>query len=130
MPKNKNAYVRYLIIHSEIRRKKYKYGYPTLENLKWELVDQGYDVSLSTIEKDINFLKYERQAPIIYDRGQRCYRYTGDWEFDMPITPDDVRMLHMLIDTQGTPQPLVRNRKGRRRNTYFRSRPDHQSPGS
>jgi predicted DNA-binding transcriptional regulator YafY len=97
MPKNKNAYFRYLIIHSEIRRNKYKYGYPTLENLKWKLEDQGYNVSLSTIEKDLNFLKYDRQAPIIYDRAQRCYRYTNDWEFDVPLLPDDVRMLHMLV---------------------------------
>lgn len=97
MPKNKNAYVRYLIIHSQIKRNKYKYGFPTLENLREELEDQGYNVSLSTIEKDLCFLKNERGAPIEYDRTQRCYRYTEEWEFDIPLSPEDVRMLRMLV---------------------------------
>ena len=97
MPKTKNAYLRYLIIHSQIKRNKYKYGFPTLENLIWELEDQGYNVSESTVEKDLNFLKYERGAPIEYDRRQKCYKYTDDWEFDIPLSPEDVRMLRMLV---------------------------------
>jgi len=97
MPKNKNAYVRYLIIHSQIKRNRYKYGFPTLEDLRGELEDQGYNVSSSTIEKDLSFLKYERGAPIEYDRAQRCYRYSEDWEFDIPLSPDDVRMIRMLV---------------------------------
>jgi len=97
MPKNKNAYVRYLIIHSQIKRNRYKYGFPTLEDLREELEDQGYGVSSSTIEKDLSFLKYERGAPIEYDRAQRCYRYSEDWEFDIPLSPDDVRMIRMLV---------------------------------
>ncbi len=97
MPKNKNAYVRYLIIHSQIKRNRYKYGFPTLEDLKEELEDQGYGVSSSTIEKDLSFLKYERGAPIEYDRIQRCYRYAEDWEFDIPLSPEDVRMIRMLV---------------------------------
>lgn len=97
MPKTKNAYLRYLIIHSQIKRNKYKYGFPTLDNLIWELEDQGYNVSESTVEKDLNFLKYERGAPIEYNRKQKCYRYTDDWEFDIPLSPEDVRMLRMLV---------------------------------
>jgi len=97
MPKTKNAYLRYLIIHSQVKRNRYKPGYPTLEDLIQSLKDEGYKVSDSTIEKDIRFLKYERGAPIIYDRGDRCYKYTEDWEFDIPLSPEDVRMLHMLV---------------------------------
>lgn len=97
MPKNKNAYLRYLIIHSQIKRNRYKYGFPTLENLREELEDQGYGVSSSTIEKDLSFLKYERGAPIEYDRNQRCYRYSEDWEFDIPLSPEDVRLIRMLV---------------------------------
>lgn len=97
MPKTKNAYVRYLIIHSQIKRNRYKYGFPTLENLREELGNQGYEVSTSTIEKDLSFMKYERGAPIEYDRKQRCYRYLEDWEFDIPLSPDDVRMIRMLV---------------------------------
>ena len=97
MPKNKNAYLRYLIIHSQIKRNRYKYGFPTLEDLREELKDQGYGVSSSTIEKDLSFLKYERGAPIEYDRNQRCYRYSEDWEFDIPLSPEDVRLIRMLV---------------------------------
>ena len=57
MPKTKNAYLRYLLIHSQIKRNQYKEGYPTIEDL-WEyLHDEGYEVSFSTIEKDLCFLK-------------------------------------------------------------------------
>lgn len=97
MPKTKNAYVRYLIIHSQIKRNRYRYGFPTLADLREELEFQGYGVSSSTIEKDLSFLKYERGAPIEYDRIQRCYRYAEDWEFDIPLSPDDVRMIRMLV---------------------------------
>jgi predicted DNA-binding transcriptional regulator YafY len=97
MPKNKNAYLRYLIIHSQLKRNKYKQGYPKKEDLLWVLNDQGYDVSGSTLEKDLNFLKNERGAPLEYNRYQKCYRYTEDWEFDIPLSPEDVRILHMLI---------------------------------
>ncbi len=97
MPKNKNAYLRYLIIHSQLKRNKYKYGYPTLEDLLWCLEDEGLKVSSSTVEKDLRFLKYEREAPLVYDHTQRCYRYTRDWEFDIPLTPDDLKIIRMLV---------------------------------
>jgi hypothetical protein len=60
MPRNKNAYLRYLIIHSQIKRNKYVWGYPTKENLLDYLRDEDIEVSPSTLEKDINFLRYER----------------------------------------------------------------------
>jgi hypothetical protein len=97
MPKNNNAYLRYLIIHSQLKRNKYKQGYPKKEDLLWVLNDQGYDVSGSTLEKDLNFLKNERRASLEYNRYQKCYRYTEDWEFDITLSPEDVRILHMLI---------------------------------
>jgi len=97
MPKNKNAYVRYLIIHSQVKRNKYKYGYPTMRNLLYCLEDEGYKVSGSTVEKDIKFLKYERRAPIYYDQEQRCYRYKHDWDFDLSLSTEDIRILRMLV---------------------------------
>lgn len=97
MPKNKNAYLRYLVIHSEVKRNKYKEGYPSKEQILRVLQEQGYDVSASTLEKDLNFLRAERGAPLCYDRIQKCYRYTEDWEFDIPLSAEDVRILHMLI---------------------------------
>ncbi len=78
MPKNKNAYVRYLIIHTQVKRNKFKYAYPNMEDLLWCMEDEGYKVSQSTVEKDIKFMKQERGAPIYYDHEQRCYRYSKE----------------------------------------------------
>jgi predicted DNA-binding transcriptional regulator YafY len=97
MPKNKNAYLRYLHIHSQIKRNKFKKGYPTKQDLLYYLEEEEIMVSPSTLEKDLNFLRIERNAPLVYDTDQKCYRYTDDWEFDMPLTPDAVRMLDMVI---------------------------------
>ena len=63
MPKNKNAYQRYLIIHSQVRRNRYRPGYPTKEDLLRILNEQGYDVSGSTLEKDLCFLKMRGVLP-------------------------------------------------------------------
>jgi predicted DNA-binding transcriptional regulator YafY len=97
MPKNKNAYLRYLVIHSEVKRNKNIKGYPTKEHILDVLMEQGFDVSASTLEMDLNFLREERGAPLYYDRYQKCYRYTEDWEFDIPLSAEDVRIMHMLI---------------------------------
>lgn len=97
MPKTKNAYLRYLLIHSQIKRNRYRQGYPTIEDLWRHLRDEGYEVSHSTIEKDLCFLRNERGAPLGYDRRNKCYHYTEDWEFDVPLTPEAVRMMQMLM---------------------------------
>ena len=97
MPVNKNAYLRYIHIHSQIKRNKYKPGYPNKQHLLWSLEDEGMKVSGATLEKDLAFLRYQRGAPIIYDADQKCYRYEEDWEFDIPLTPEVVRMIRMLI---------------------------------
>lgn len=97
MPVNKSAYLRYIHIHSQIKRNKYKYGYPTKQDLLWSLEEEGLKVSGATLEKDLAFLRYQRGAPMIYDNEQRCYRYESDWEFDIPLTPEVVRMIRMLI---------------------------------
>lgn len=97
MPKNKNAYLRYLIIHKEIKRNSYKPCYPTKDDILDELSDQGLKITGSQLEKDLNFMREEKGAPLIYNRIQKCYQYTGDWEFDMSLQRDDVRMLKMAM---------------------------------
>jgi hypothetical protein len=32
-----------------------------------------------------------------YDASQRCYLYTEDWKFDIPISPAAIKMMHMLL---------------------------------
>ena len=97
MPVNKNAYLRYLVIHSEILRNKYKSNYPNKQDLLWALEEEGLKVSEATLEKDLAFLKYQRFAPIEYNATQRCYLYTEDWNFDIPISPAAIKMMHMLL---------------------------------
>ncbi|MGE5406687.1 MAG: helix-turn-helix transcriptional regulator [Methanosarcina sp.] len=97
MPKNKNAYLRYLIIHREIKRNNYKSGYPTKENILDELEEQGCGVTGSQLEKDFKFLREDKGAPLEYDAMQKCYRYTEDWEFDMPLGPDEVKLVRMAM---------------------------------
>jgi predicted DNA-binding transcriptional regulator YafY len=98
MPLNKNAYLRYIHIHTQIKRNRYKKGYPTKNDLLYSLDEEGLKVSGSQVEKDLSFLRNERRAPLIFDAVQRCYRYTDDWEFDVPITPELVRTIKMLIN--------------------------------
>jgi predicted DNA-binding transcriptional regulator YafY len=97
MPKNKEAYLRYLIIHSQVKRNAYNPGYPTKEDILNELEDQGYGITGSQLEKDISFLRNEKGAPLEYNRAEKCYRYTEPWDFDISLSPDDVRMLNMAI---------------------------------
>ncbi|HLP71352.1 MAG TPA: WYL domain-containing protein [Bacteroidales bacterium] len=97
MPKNKNAYLRYLIIHKEIKRNTYKTGYPTKQDILEELNDQGYGITGSQLEKDLSFLRNEKGAPLVYDAVQRCYRYEDDWEFDVPLGIDDVKIVRMAM---------------------------------
>ncbi len=58
---------------------------------------EGLKVSEATLEKDLALLKYQRFAPIEYDASQRCYLYTEDWNFDIPISPAAIKMMHMLL---------------------------------
>jgi predicted DNA-binding transcriptional regulator YafY len=97
MPKNKNAYLRYLIIHSTIKRNHFKHGFPRKQDILNELSEQGFDITGSQLEKDISFLRYEKGAPLVYDAWQKCYRYTSDWEFDVPLGPDDIKIVRMAM---------------------------------
>ncbi len=93
MPKTKNAYLRYLLIHTQIKRNKYREGYPSIDDLWRHLKEEGYEVSYSTLEKDLCFLKNDRGVLLEYDIREKCDRYTEDWEFDVPITQEAVRMI-------------------------------------
>ena len=77
--------------------------YPSAKQLAFEL-----EVSLSTINRDIEFLKDRFNAPIVYDAKQRGIFYSED--YDMPlnmISPDDLMTLstakQLLSHYEGTP---------------------------
>lgn len=99
MPSVKNAQRRYRIIDSLIRNK-YK-SYPSKDELRracevdlYGINSEG-DISVSTIEKDIKFMKDEFDAPIKYDRNQGGYYY-DDEEFSLekiPLNEEELKAL-------------------------------------
>jgi predicted DNA-binding transcriptional regulator YafY len=95
MPVSKNAFKRYSLLDNAIRRKKY----PTLENLLDLLEDEGYPVSVSTVEKDLETLRSKFSMPIVYDRLEKGYYYTDkNAYFDIPITNNDVETIWLALD--------------------------------
>jgi len=85
MPANKNAWLRYLIIVKTIKN-----GGATKE----EIIDAvrndlGMFVSESTIEKDMQFLKFNSEfgiyAPINYRRTGKCYWLPPNWSMSDAI---------------------------------------------
>ena len=86
-------------IHAEIKSGKY----PNVGELAKRL-----EVSIPTINRDVDFLKNRFNAPIEYDAKKRGYYYSED--FDMPLnsfSPEDLQTLFcakmLLSSYEGTP---------------------------
>lgn len=85
MPATKNAWLRYLIIVKTIKN-----GGANKSEILHAISDElGVDVSESTIEKDISFLKYSSEfgiyAPIIYRHADRGYWLPPNWSMSEAI---------------------------------------------
>jgi proteasome accessory factor B len=74
MLKFKPQFKRLQFIHGEIK----KGGYPNCRRLA-----EQWETSAKTIQRDIEYLKYEQKAPIEYDPVQHGYYYT-DNTYDLP----------------------------------------------
>jgi len=74
MPKFKPQYRRLLFIDRKIREK----SYPNCTHLAKE-----WEVSAKTIQRDIEYLTYELDAPLEYDSAKRGYYYTES-QFSLP----------------------------------------------
>jgi proteasome accessory factor B len=74
MLKFKPQFRRLQFIHREIKEG----GYPNCRKLAEE-----WETSAKTIQRDIEYLKYEQKAPIEYDAVQHGYYYT-DKTYDLP----------------------------------------------
>lgn len=95
MPVSKNPYKRFSLIDNALRRR----DYPSLEKIQNLLEEEGYPVSTSTIEKDLETMRSKFSMPIIYDRYQRGYAYSDENAyFDIPVTGDDVETIWMALD--------------------------------
>ncbi|MFN8309228.1 MAG: WYL domain-containing protein [Chitinophagales bacterium] len=100
MPLNRDAYSRYRLIDARLRKK----PYPTLEQLQ-EYVGDQLDKPLPrrTLQLDLQEMRYNQslkfEAPIIYDRAERTYRYSDpDYSIhNLPVTADDLHGLDFAI---------------------------------
>lgn len=106
MPVNKNAFLRYRIIDHCLNNKIKRYNRKTLAETVSNKLDKR--ISASTIDKDINVMKNEMDAPIVFDKFSDCYRYSSPFSLS-EIVIDDVEekslntslaILDVLKDTQ------------------------------
>lgn len=100
MPLNRDAYSRYRLIDSRLKKK----PFPTLEELidfVGEQVDKA--VSKRTIQLDLQEMRYNQalgfNAPIAYNRTERTYSY-ADPEYsinNLPVSADELHGLDFAI---------------------------------
>jgi predicted DNA-binding transcriptional regulator YafY len=103
MPKIKNAHLRYRIIDKALKNPKHLY--PTLDDLRRlcaEAVEGVADesfISVSTIEKDLNAMRNNLDAPVKYSRQHNGYCYS-DPNFSLegvPLTPEEIESLSAAV---------------------------------
>lgn len=95
MPVSKNPYKRFSLIDNALRRR----NYPSLEKIQRLLEEEGYPVSISTLEKDLETMRSKFSMPIVYDRYRRGYAYSDENAyFDIPVTGEDVETIWMALD--------------------------------
>ncbi|MDW7695884.1 WYL domain-containing protein [Flammeovirgaceae bacterium SG7u.111] len=76
MPSSKLAFLRYMVIDRMLRNRQHKY--PT-KNEILEVCHEKFGVrSISTIEKDLNAMRLEFDAPILYHKTYKGYYYEED----------------------------------------------------
>ncbi len=81
MPANKEAYIRYRVIDKMLAKKPHRY--PSKLELTEACRDSlGYELSIKTIEKDLDTMRYDEQlgyiAPIEWDSYKKGYYYAQD----------------------------------------------------
>ena len=100
MPLTKNAAFRYRVIDSCLRNPRKKY--PTIEDIQrsvTEAMDLDNIISLSSLYKDLKFMRQHYKAPILYDKARGGYCYE-DEQFSIntfPLTHDEVTALDLSI---------------------------------
>ena len=78
MRKNKVQLLRLVFIDQKIRE-----GMQTGKLANCSGMSREYEVSPKTIMRDIDYLKYQRDAPIEYDSSRKGYFYTEE-NFSLP----------------------------------------------
>jgi predicted DNA-binding transcriptional regulator YafY len=103
MPITKNQALRLRKIDSMINS---RVSFPNKEDLRYQCEltlfgsDNGERISLSSIEKDLKFLKDEYNAPIVFNKTQGGYEYTSPFSLDdIPFTDEEKEALMMALST-------------------------------
>jgi predicted DNA-binding transcriptional regulator YafY len=146
MPYNKDAYTRYKLLDQRIRNS--RKPAPTLQELVEYVSDKlGKTVSVSSIQKDIEALRYDNNlgfnAPLIYSKTVKGYVYTeSDYSIDhMNISEEDLQGLEtalgILDQFKGVPAikyfeeaiskmsaSVKKNREANKENIFLLDRPN------
>ena len=112
MPLNKKQMIRLVKIVAELKQN----SYPNCASLahKFRQVDVEQNINIGcgkrTVQRDIDVLKRDFNAPIEFDSGQNGYFITNNyWEFSCPLICDELMTSSLLgarIAEDITPQPL------------------------
>ncbi len=100
MPLNREAYTRYRLIDSRLRKK----PYPHLEELI-EYISEKFDkpVSRRTVQLDLQEMRYNQalnfNAPIVYNKKDKVYQYSDeDYSIhNLPVSADELHGLDFAI---------------------------------
>ena len=100
MAKYKPQHARLLFIDRKIRER----GYPRYSSLAEE-----WEASIKSIQRDLDYMRYERDAPIQYSAKKRAYFYTEE-QYQLPamnIRESDLFAIYLadklLGQYEGTP---------------------------
>lgn len=94
MSKNKFALTRLMHFISMLKENRYPNHPRLVEEMRKLDLAGAYNVTQKTVQRDVNFLKYEYNAPIEYDFNQRGYFLTDpEWNLDVPASPSSRRSL-------------------------------------
>jgi predicted DNA-binding transcriptional regulator YafY len=98
MPVSKNAYRRFQLIDEMLQKGRYA----SRQQIMNYLEDQGYLVSISTFEKDLETMRSKFSLPIAYDRSREGYCYTDPNAcFDVPLSSQDVETIKLALGKLG-----------------------------
>jgi len=98
---HQHAYRRYMEIDRCLNSKK---KYWTKQELLQALKDKDFDISESTLEKDIRNMRFEtslpfQNAPIKYTSKTKPYHYTEEFSISIPVDDDEIQALDVAVRT-------------------------------
>ena len=99
MPLNKKQLKRMLLFISEVKQNRYPNSYSFAEFLRKTDIDDNMNIACSsrTIQRDIEVLKKDFDAPLRYDHDNQGYILdVPGWEFSIPVVSES-EMLAMVM---------------------------------